>query len=133
MDKVHGSPQQPPPSIVVTYDEEEVVETQDLSEALNFEIRNLSPAKVASATESLKAPLQTSFIGPLETSVSVSQGIWDYEREFNTIVTTKGLVTAVNHVLCPELTAAFTIFAHAARMEILQKRLGKLCLLEAIY
>ena len=121
------SPLQPSPSIVVTYDEEEVVETQDLSEALNFEIRNLSPAKVASATESLKAPLQTSFIGPLETSVSVSQGIWDYEREFNTIVTTKGLVTAVNHVLCPELTAAFTIFAHAARMEILQNEDSESC------
>ena len=46
------SPLQSSPSIVVTYDEEEVVETQDLSEALNFEIRNISPAKVASATDS---------------------------------------------------------------------------------
>ena len=95
----------------------------DITNAVDLETNDI-PTEVINSVARI---LATSVRVPNTTLDSRGSSIWTYERVLNSIVTDKQVIISWTFKTRHQLTVAFTVLAHAIRMEILQNDDVKNC------
>jgi len=101
----------------------DIVDYMDITNAVDLETNDI-PTEVINSVARI---LATSVRVPNTTLDSRGSSIWTYERVLNSIVTDKQVIISWTFKTCHQLTVAFTVLAHAIRMEILQNDDVKNC------
>ena len=101
----------------------DIVDYMDITNAVDLETNDV-PTEVINSVARI---LATSVRVPNTTLDSRGTTIWTYERVLNSIVTDKQVIISWTFKTRHQLTVAFTVLAHAIRMEILQNDDVKNC------